>query len=178
MIPFSIIVAVDLKNGIGKNGTLPWHLPDDLKHFKEITMQTEAPRKKNFVIMGRKTWESLPDKFKPLSGRINVVLTQNPEYPLPRGVLRVGDFAEAIDIVNSRQWVKQTESAFIIGGEAVFKSALESGLKFKIYLTQVLGDFQCDTFFPDFMKNSVSLYKSPEYFADHIRFFFTEYRQI
>ena len=86
-IPFSLIVAMDSQNGIGKNGQLPWHLPADLKHFKEITCTVRDPKKQNVVLMGRKTWDSIPEKFRPLPGRINVVLTRHPDLKFPLGVL-------------------------------------------------------------------------------------------
>ena len=178
MIPFSIIVAVDLKNGIGKNGALPWHLPTDLKHFKEITTQAHSKGKKNLVIMGRKTWESLPEKFRPLPGRINPVLTRNPHYPLPKWVLRAHDFEEVLALINERHWAKQIESVFVIGGAEVFKSALQSGLTFKVYLTQILQDFHCDTFFPDDLPSLIPLFKSAEYCENNTRFFFAEYRRL
>ncbi|MDE2222506.1 MAG: dihydrofolate reductase, partial [Candidatus Omnitrophica bacterium] len=70
---FSIVVAFDSTYGIGKDGRLPWRLAADLKRFKEITMEDGAARP-NAVIMGRKTWESIPDRFRPLPGRVNVIL--------------------------------------------------------------------------------------------------------
>ena len=87
MKPFSIIVAFDSKYGIGKNGELAWHLPSDLKHFKEITTAVSNPVKKNAVIMGRKTWDSLPQKFRPLGGRVNMILTKEKNINLPPEVL-------------------------------------------------------------------------------------------
>ena len=69
----AIIVAVDAKNGIGKNNDLMWHLPDDMKFFKEKTSE-------NIVVMGRKNHESIPEKFRPLPNRENVVLTRNKKF--------------------------------------------------------------------------------------------------
>ena len=68
MRQFAIVVAFDSQYGIGKNGQLAWNLPSDLKHFKEITTTVVNPAKKNALIMGRKTWESLPQRFRPLLG--------------------------------------------------------------------------------------------------------------
>ena len=80
MVNFSLVVAVDSNNGMGRAGALPWHLPGDMKHFKEITTRTESPDKKNVVVMGRKTWESLPGKFQPLPERINVIMTRQEDF--------------------------------------------------------------------------------------------------
>ena len=75
---FSVIVAATSSYGIGKDGGIPWRLPGDMKHFKAITNSC-APMKQNAVIMGRVTWESIPSKFRPLPGRMNVVLSRNPD---------------------------------------------------------------------------------------------------
>jgi len=80
-------VAFDSQYGMGKNGQLPWVIPQDLKHFKEISTAVINPANKNAVIMGRKTWESLPEKFRPLPGRVNVVLSKEGKLDLPSGVL-------------------------------------------------------------------------------------------
>ena len=80
---FHLVLAVSLPEfGIGANGKLPWHLPEDMKHFKQITSNTIDSSKRNAVIMGRKTWDSIPSKFKPLQNRLNVVLTRNPNTDL------------------------------------------------------------------------------------------------
>jgi dihydrofolate reductase/thymidylate synthase len=71
-----LVVAATRKLGIGKGGTMPWKLPGDMAYFKELTSKTADAGKQNAVIMGRKTWESIPVKFRPLPGRINVVLTR------------------------------------------------------------------------------------------------------
>ena len=79
MRKFSIIVAADAKNGIGNKGKLPWQIPNEMKYFKEVTTKAKTGFF-NAVIMGRKTYESIPTKFRPLKDRLNVVLTTNKNY--------------------------------------------------------------------------------------------------
>jgi dihydrofolate reductase len=81
MSRLTIIVAATVSNGIGKNGTLPWHLSRDLKYFAQVT--SSAPEgTQNAVLMGRNTWESIPVKYRPLKGRLNVVISRDPNYNL------------------------------------------------------------------------------------------------
>lgn len=140
---FSIVVAADKNLGIGKNNTLPWRLPADLKYFKELTMSGEK-EKRNAVIMGRKTWDSLPERFKPLPGRLNIVLSRRDNFDLPPEVLKAGSLDEALDLCESHE----VREAFVIGGAEIFADAvLHRGLK-RVYLTEIHGDFHCDCFFP------------------------------
>jgi dihydrofolate reductase len=125
----SIIAAIDEKRGIGKNNQLPWHLPEDLKRFKEITTGET-------VIMGRKTFESIG---KPLPNRTNIVITNNPAFQAQGSVI-----ANSLD--NALE--KAKGDVFIIGGGEVFNQAILRADK--LYLTLVKGDFNCDTFFPDY----------------------------
>lgn len=147
--PFSIIVAVDQNYGIGKNGTLPWRLSGDLKHFKTITCRTISPQKKNAVIMGRKTWDSLPPSFRPLPDRINCVISHNLHLSLPEGVLLVNNFPDALAGLNDK-FSDALGEIFIIGGAKIFQEALGHEGCQKIFLTSVLRDFSCDICFkPD-----------------------------
>ena len=135
----SLIAAMGKNRVMGHGGKIPWHLSADLKHFKEIT--TGHP-----VIMGRKTYESIG---RALPGRTNIVLSRNPEFA-PADVVLVPSLQEAF---------KLTEGAgevFVIGGAQIFQQALP--LTDKLYLTIVRGDFECDTFFPDYadFKNKIS----------------------
>lgn len=144
---FNMLVAMDEKLGIGKNNTLPWRLPQDLKFFKKITLEA-SPDKRNAVIMGRKTWDSLPDKARPLAGRLNIVLSRNKELELPPDCLRACSLEQALDLCAAM--TDSLQELFIIGGSQVFEAGLKHpGLK-RVYLTQLYADFDCDCFFPPF----------------------------
>ncbi|OGW98694.1 MAG: hypothetical protein A2Y04_06165 [Omnitrophica WOR_2 bacterium GWC2_45_7] len=174
MISFHIVVAVDARNGIGKEGKLPWHLPADLKHFKEITCATASMVKKNAVIMGRKTWESLPEKFRPLPNRLNIVLSRNSDLRLPEGVEKADSLKTVAEILNRNPFKDNIEIAFIIGGGEIFKTALRNCLVQKIYLTRILQDFHCDTFFPAFDDFRMAACSS-HYTENAVTYCFAEY---
>ncbi len=130
----SIITAIDDKRGIGRRGQLPWHLSEDLKRFKEITSG-------NTVIMGRKTFESIG---KPLPKRFNIVISGQPQD------IRSGELSNDLIFVSSLDEAleKAKGDAFVIGGGQIYNLAIEKADK--LYLTQVEGDFGCDTFFPNY----------------------------
>ena len=100
MRSFAIVVALDDKQGIGKANALPWRLARDMQRFKDVTIPAPAGRQ-NAVVMGRKTWDSLPPKYRPLPGRLNVVLTSNPDLALPSGVLRAGSLDHALTLLTA-----------------------------------------------------------------------------
>lgn len=143
---FSIIVACDEAMGIGRKGGLPWHLPADLKHFKEITAGG-AGCLPNVVIMGRKTWESIPEKFRPLPERLNVVITSQADYILPDDVIKASSLDGALEHLCSKG-DSFIGDVFVIGGARVFEEALHHPCCQKIYLTHIHGHFDCDVFFP------------------------------
>jgi len=150
---YSVIVATTPKGGIGKDGALPWRLPEDLRHFKRVTTAVEeGSSKQNAVIMGRKTWESIPEKFRPLAGRINMVLTRSvgEVSPFPEGVLTADSLKAAMNQLCARQDVADV---FVIGGQAAYKEAIESEECARIFLTRVGVDVECDAFFPSFDEN-------------------------
>ncbi|MBI4095098.1 MAG: dihydrofolate reductase [Candidatus Liptonbacteria bacterium] len=126
----SIIVAVGKNRVIGKRGGLPWYLPADLKHFKEITMGHP-------IVMGRRTHESIG---KALPGRTNVVITREKNYEAP-GCVIVHSIDEALDRV------KGEEEIFFIGGAEIFSQALP--LAKRLYITQIDHEFEGDIFFPE-----------------------------
>ncbi len=144
MISFSIVVAVDNKFGIGKAGLLPWTLPQDLKHFKTVTTKPHASGKSNVVIMGRKTWESIPEKFRPLPSRLNVVISRQSQISLPEGVLLASSFDNSLALLE--QMKGEVGEIFVIGGAQVFRQAIDDSRCNKLYFTRIDQEFDCDTF--------------------------------
>ncbi len=143
---FDIVVACDLKGGIGKNNAIPWRLPGDLKHFKNLTSSSTQAGLYNAVIMGRKTWESIPAQFRPLPDRYNVILTRNAAYQAPQGVFVRNSLDDAL------AWLEQgpVDQVFIIGGSEIYNQAIQHERVGLLYLTEVRQQFDCDTFFPDY----------------------------
>ena len=154
---FALIAACDKEMGIGKGGTLPWHLPGELAYFHRVTSEVAGVQKRNAVIMGRKTWESIPEKRRPLPGRLNCVITRDENYPVPDGVLRFSSLEECLA---GHDKDATLEKAYIIGGGELFRQAIAMEGCEAIYLTEVEGIFNCDTFFPplpqEFNKNTES----------------------
>lgn len=129
MTKLTIIVATDANNGIGVNNTLPWHLPEDLAHFKRLT--SGHP-----IIMGRKTFDSIG---RPLPNRRNIVISRNAGWQHD-GVERVASLEDAIALVGG------IPEAFIIGGGQIFEQALP--LVDRLVITRIDRTYQCDAFFP------------------------------
>lgn len=144
--PFAIIVvARDREGGIGKAGDLPWHLPGDLSFFQNITRGTGSQRGKNAVVMGRKTWESIPTRYRPLAERFNVVVTRQEGYQVPEGVGLAHSLREGLEI--AREAVG-SGNVFLVGGGTLYKEALETDLIKTAWITEIDSRFDCDTFFP------------------------------
>lgn len=138
------IIAAVAKNGvIGKDNTLIWHLSDDLKRFRALTTG-------HAIIMGRKTFESLP---KVLPGRTHYVLTSNPDYKVPDGVILCHTVEELFAKLPD-------DDNFIIGGAAVYK--LLFPYADKLALTEIEKDYDGDAYFPDFDKTQWKLVESEE----------------
>lgn len=121
----TLVVAIAGNGVIGKNGAIPWRLPDDMKRFKTMTMG-------HTVVMGRKTWDSLPPRNRPLAGRRNVVVTRDAAWRAEGAERAALDAALAGDV-------------FVIGGAEIYRAALP--LTHRIELTQVHGDFDGDAHF-------------------------------
>lgn len=133
----SLIVAVAENGVIGKDNDLIWHLPKDMRFFKETTSG-------HHVIMGRKNFESIPKKYRPLPNRTNIVITRQADYAA-EGCVVVNSLEAALAIAKSNG----DNEPFIIGGGQIYKLALEGNLVNKVYLTRVHQSFDGDTFFPE-----------------------------
>lgn len=132
----TIIVAIGANGEIGKNNDLLWHLPEDMKFFKDTTQNST-------VIMGRKNWDSIPEKYRPLSDRVNIVLTKNKDFS-SEGALVFNEFEECLNHCE----VKNTKKVFIIGGAQIYKLALAANCVDKMLITHVHASFDADTYFP------------------------------
>lgn len=141
---FHIVVAIDQNRGIGKNGVIPWNLHADMRYFAHLTSTTRDPKKQNAVIIGRATWKSLPERFRPLLGRLNIVLTRTLEYTVPNGVLLASSLDEAFSLAHENS----AERIFVIGGGSVYAKAINHAQCESLYVTQLHEVFACDTFFP------------------------------
>ncbi|MDP6541469.1 MAG: dihydrofolate reductase [Phycisphaerales bacterium] len=124
-----IVVAMSKNNVIGQDGKMPWHLPADLIHFKNLTSN-------HAIVMGRKTWESIG---RPLPNRLNIVVTKQPDYEASDAVV-VHSLAEGVEVAGSRR-------VFVIGGGQIYSQALP--LASRLHLTRIEAMIEGDTHFPD-----------------------------
>ncbi len=130
----SIIVGMTKNQVIGKNNQLPWHIPEDLKNFKRLTQN-------NVVVMGRKTYDSIPAKFRPLPNRHNIVISRSMQPE------------ESIDVCSSIQDAiskakTYNKEIFVIGGSTIYKQFLE--IADKMYISYINKNYEGDTYFPEF----------------------------
>lgn len=154
----SLIAAISENNCIGKSNSIPWYLPEDLKHFKKLTTG-------KVVVMGRKTWESIPEKFRPLPNRKNVVITRNTQLVFPSGVEVYQNIKEALR-------KHQNEEVVIIGGGELYTQTIESADT--LYITHVHRMVEGDIFFPQI---DTKLWKEVDR-EDHQEFSFVTYKRI
>ena len=149
--PFHVIVAQCSSRGIGRDNTIPWHLPSDLKRFRSITT-TSLPGKQNAVVMGRRTYESLPAKYRPLPNRLNIVLSRDDDIrsklAMPPSVIVVKSLGEVENALLAANLSDSVDNVFIIGGESLYLEAIKSPLCSKILLTQIEEHFDCDKVIP------------------------------
>ena len=158
MKKLSMILALDSKDGLWKDGDLAWRISEDMKYFKEVTTWTipsafqaaslkskgSIEKKQNAVVMWRKTWDSIPEKYRPLPGRINAILSRSytPEDDYGN-ICKYSSFESAVEKLSKREDVNDI---FIIWGAQIYNLALKSDVLETLYLTRVEWDYDCDVF--------------------------------
>ena len=135
----SLIAALAQNHVIGKDNDLPWHLPDDMKFFMQTT-------KGHHCIMGRKNYDSIPEKFRPLPNRTNIVVTRQKGFHAA-GCIVVNSIEDALEIARKNG----EQETFIIGGADIYK--LGFAFADRLYLTEIQTTLQGDTYFPEFTKD-------------------------
>ena len=160
-MPVKMIWAQARRGVIGLRGTIPWHLPEDMAHFKALTQG-------GAVIMGRKTWESLPAKFRPLPGRRNLVLTRRSDWH-PDGAEVFPSMEEAL------QNCPPPQAVWIIGGAEVYQQALSWAAA--IHVTDIDGDFEGDAYAPALDPAWVKTPGAPQIASNGMRFSFNIYQK-
>lgn len=147
--------------------------------FKKVTTLSR-PSTQNAVIMGRKTWESIPLKFRPLANRLNIVLTKNIDYSVPEGVIVSSSFENALERLDSSDLSAQIDKIIVIGGESLYRESLAHSRCERVILTSILTEIlDCDTFFPVIAADKFMLkYRSLIKHENDISYRFTEYERI
>ncbi len=156
------VIYARARNGvIGVKGDLPWHLPEDLAHFKAVTQGCP-------VIMGRKTWDSLPPRFRPLPGRRNIVVTRQPDWQAP-GAERAGSLEQAIALCEG------VPQAWVIGGAELYAQALPFAQVAEV--TEIDRDYEGDAFAPTLGPQWAETTRQRHEGAGGIAFSFVTYRK-
>ena len=156
----ALLAAVARGGVIGRDSGIPWRLPEDMQRFRALTMGHP-------VVMGRRTWESLPGRFRPLPGRGNVVVTRNPDWTA-QGAERAGSIEDALRLLEGESTV------FVIGGGEIYAAALP--LADELLLTEIDAEIEGDTYFPRWDRDDFDEVGREEHTsADGTRFAFVTY---
>jgi dihydrofolate reductase len=155
----TLVAAISKNNCIGKNGEIPWYIPEDFKRMREITQN-------KVLIMGRNTWESIPKHRRPLPKRTNIVITRNESYELPEGVERYSSIKDAVA-------AHPDEDIVSFGGQGIYKEMIEYADVLEITHVEQTVD-TCDAFFPDI---NMSIWKEV-WRENHEMFSFVTYERI
>ncbi|PKS10233.1 hypothetical protein jhhlp_001983 [Lomentospora prolificans] len=168
-VELTLVVAATRTMGIGAKGSLPWtglkkemayfarvtkRLPNQVDHSSSIcSFSSVPPEARNAVIMGRKTWESIPTKFRPLKGRLNIVISRSFPTPAQSTVDADGDLVRAASLEQALEYLEsksgqKVAKAFVIGGGQIYDAALRLPQTKRLLITRILSEFDCDTFFP------------------------------
>jgi dihydrofolate reductase len=154
------LIYARARNGvIGRGGALPWHLPEDMAHFKQVTLGCP-------VIMGRKTWDSLPPRFRPLPGRQNIVITRQADWSGP-GATRASSLAEALAACAGKPQV------WVIGGAEIYAQSVP--LAHTIEVTEIDADFEGDVVAPELGPEWREISREPHVSSGGLHYSFATY---
>jgi dihydrofolate reductase len=140
-LTFKAIVAMDKNRVIGNNGTIPWYISEDLRYFSRVTSG-------HTVLMGRKTYHSLPEKYRPLPGRLNVVLSRSKDIEYPSNVSVFASISLFFDKILNFALDLPSNEIWVIGGAEIYRQLIP--LCSEIHLTRIKGDYEGDTFMENF----------------------------
>ncbi len=157
----NMIFARAANGVIGKDGVMPWHLPEDLAHFKRLTQGWP-------VIMGRKTWDSLPPRFRPLPGRTNIVITRQTDWQTT-GAQSASSLAHALELC------KASAEVWIIGGAQIYAQA--EPLAQRVEATEIAQDFEGDAFAPTIGAGWVETARDSHVSSTGLKFSFVTYNK-
>jgi dihydrofolate reductase len=166
----AVVVAADEDNGIGAGNRLPWRIPGDMAFFRQLTSDAPAGMR-NAVIMGRKTYASIPPKFRPLAGRLNVVLSRG-ALSVPDDVVVLSSFEAALADCAARSDIHRV---FVAGGGEIYALALGHPACSAVYLTRVHARFACDTFLPGLGQTFALESEGPQQLEGELAFTFQHY---
>ena len=167
-----LIVAFCKNRGIGFKNTMPWHMRNDFVNFKKLTVGNGN----NAVIMGRKTWLSIPLKNRPLPKRENIVLSKNTAVNFNRSP-HWTTFTQSLESAANYCKQKKIDDVWLIGGESIYKESLNKNLVNEIYITKIDDDFECDTFFPDIPEDFALKEQSAVHMENNINYHFEMYER-
>lgn len=148
--PVRVIAAACNGMGIGKDGKLPWSLPTEFQFFLDTVTHVSAPGKMNLMVWGKKCWFSNPETFFPVANNLHVVLSRTLNTAPHHAHFLCHDFENAILLATRFPLADIIETIWVVGGTQVYKEALEHPWCDLVYLTDVMADFDCDVFFPEF----------------------------
>ncbi|XP_068134433.1 dihydrofolate reductase-like [Hyperolius riggenbachi] len=150
--PIKLIAAVSNNLGIGVNGNIPWNLPNEYRYFLNKITTVEQTGKKNVLAWGRKSFEKFEEELLPLENSIIALMTRNLSE-LPKYVDYIcRDEEEVVNLVSSPPLSEEVEAIWVLGGVEVYKNMMDHPWCSHIYMTEIMADFECDTFFPEFDK--------------------------
>jgi dihydrofolate reductase len=162
VMELTLVVAATRNMGIGARGTLPWTgLKKEMAYFARVTKRLPSqiaqahPEARNVVIMGRKTWDSIPPKFRPLKGRMNIIISRS-YPPSTQNAVNLDVDVDPVQVSSLRQAISYLHAkpegaignVFVIGGAQIYEAALELPEAKRLLITRIHSDFECDAFFP------------------------------